>query len=289
MADEGVEIAKPRRRGRVFVALGSVAVFLLGGVTTVLLQRYVPALLPPLDNAFGYQPLAVAKVAWPRLNTCDENTVVAMQEGLLASPAAISQPMGQDPRDGVISAGGGSYLDGKLTVALATRDASTAQIVGLRVKIFKTFDSRVSWVLNAGGGGCGGVDIRLFEARLDEGGRVIDRGVQVAQEVPSKSSKGQPLGTGFTVSGADQAQIVVEVMSCHHSYAWGLEIDYLVAGEKYTYPLGTSEEPLISLGRRDGTTKLYADSDPVDDAPPAPIPFTAPGPPGESQCKPGTS
>ncbi len=264
-------------------------VFLLGGATTIVLQRYVPVLLPPLDSALGYQPLAASKVAWPRLNACDEKTLVAMQDGLIGSPAAISYPAGEDPRDGVISAGGGSYLEGNLTVALATKDASTAQVVGLRTKIFRTIDSEVSWILNAGGGGCGGIDIRLFEAHLDEGGRVVDKGVQSVQEEPVAPPKKQPLGTGFTVSGTDQAQIVVRALSCRHSYAWGLEIEYIVSGQHYTYSLGTPEEPLISLGHRNPKTKLYVDDDSFDQQPPRSAPVVGAELQGESQCRPGSS
>ncbi|UOZ07909.1 hypothetical protein [Amycolatopsis sp. WQ 127309] len=253
-----------------------------------MLQRYIPALLPPLDSAVGYQPLAANKIAWPRLNRCDDSTVVAMSAGSIASPANIKHgDEMEDPRDTVITAGGGSYLDGSLTVALATRDTTTAQITGLRAKIFRTFDTPVAWILNAGGGGCGGIDIRLFEARLDEGGRILDRGVQQSQEQPSANPpKKQPLGTGFTVSGGDQTQLLVEAKSCKHSYTWGLEIDYIVAGQKYTYRLGTPEEPLISLGRRDKSTKLYVGSDGFDQQPPTVKEFGSRNLQGEDSCQP---
>lgn len=269
VATSRMEVNVGKHTGR-RTLLGSVGVLVVGGIAllgNVALERAVndgidilveeesksgPAVAASVPSEAASPTTLLAFTRWPTVEGCDAGTVVAMPNG--GPPAEDVHFEGADPRAAIIAAGGGAYGPGNLTIDLTTDDGDTAFITGIEVEVFQEIDPP-SWRYILTSGGCGEAYSRLFVVDLDDANPyVADEGLVGPQELESVYGPAVPVapfGEAFTVSTSEPARVRILAHSCSTSVEWGVVIHYVTDGEEHTLPVGTADDPFITLAGGD--------------------------------------
>jgi len=253
------------------VTFGAVLLALIASGITVGVERLAGpsnqplVLLPPaasLDPASGpstmtpssqLEPLSIV-TSWPRYRGCDAATQTAFPDSVPAGQPGDGGAANPDLRDNILNNGGAAWVQGHLTMTMTGIGDAVVAITNLKQLVYKKTDSAPAW-LYVPLGGCGDVYERLFALNLDNGS-FRDMGIQ-GEARTGVAPPSEALGPAFTVSRADPALIVVDVLSCHGYYEWGLEVTYVVEGSQRVKVIGTPTQPLRSWGATSATTRVF--------------------------------
>jgi hypothetical protein len=258
-----------KRFGAVLVLLTSAASFIAGALVDPVRDRYLPGVLDGVDEKLGNGVLFVTQ-DWPPLGCSPVPMAPAGQAGSLSS-----YRQGRPTTTTLFESGVGvPYRKGRITLVLSSRTSDTLTITDIQAEVRRIDPSHPQWALTDAAGGCGNTPLRLFKLNLNETvelgkRRLQDLGVvDVEEQKPDPEVNANPLGSAFTVSQEDPAQVFIEVNACDRYFEFSIVITYTVNGASRTETVRPGDGDYKVVGGEAASYYLANLGAPGPDAPP---------------------
>ncbi|TKK77618.1 hypothetical protein FDA38_20890 [Kribbella jiaozuonensis] len=249
--------------------LTSSASFIAGAVVDPVRDRYLPGLLDQVDDRRGNGVLFASR-EWPYNGCSPVPMAPAGQAGALAS-----YRKGRPDTTSLFAAGVGvPYREGQIDLVLSSRTSDTLTITDISADVHRADPSQPLWAVTDASGGCGDTPIRLFDLNLDKTvgvgtRRLKDRGVENPnKQTPEPEVNANPLGSAFTVSQEDPAEVFINVNACDNYFEFSIVITYAVNGASHTETIRPEDGDYKVVGGKATNYFLANLGDPGPDSPP---------------------
>lgn len=271
MPGKGKGKAKKRskRLAVLLVLLTSSASFVAGALVDPVRDRYLSGALDKVDEKLGNGVLFVDR-KWPELGCSPVPVAPAGQAGSLSGYRE-----GRPTTSTLYESGVGiPYREARITLVLSSRTSDTLTITDIKADVHRADPSHPLWALTDASGGCGNTPLRLFELNLNKtvtpGPRPLkDLGVvDVEEQKPEPEVNKNPLGSAFTVSQEDPAQLFVDVNACDSYFEFSLLITYDVNGASHTETIRPADGDYKITGGAASNYYMANLGDPSPDGPP---------------------
>jgi hypothetical protein len=270
MSAKGKSKKRSKRFGAVLVLLASCASFTAGALVDPIRDRYLPRVLDQVDDKLGSGVLFVSR-EWP-YNGCSP---VPMAPAGETGPLASYRHGRPDTRSLFDAGVGLPYREGRINLVLSSRTSDTLTITDVKADVHRAEPSQPAWALTDASGGCGDTPLRLFNLNLDKtvvpGPRTLeDLGVvNPNDQTPEPEVKANPLGTAFTVSQEDPAQVSIDVHACDKYFEFSILITYTVNGASHTEWIQPNDADYKVVGGQASGYYLANLGEPEQGSPPA--------------------